>query len=63
MKLPLLGTMSLMSLLVNIFCVAFAVFWFVKRHASYSWVGQDILVTLLALFLHALHAFRNHSSH
>ncbi|KFK37150.1 hypothetical protein AALP_AA4G219600 [Arabis alpina] len=42
-KLPLLGTMSLMSLLVNIFCIAFAVFWFVERHTSYSWVGQDIL--------------------
>ncbi|CAH2058262.1 unnamed protein product [Thlaspi arvense] len=42
-KLPLLGTMSWMSLLVNILCVAFAVFWFVERHTSYSWVGQDIL--------------------
>ncbi|XP_010508474.1 PREDICTED: signal peptide peptidase-like 3 [Camelina sativa] len=42
-NLPLLGTMSVMSLIVNIVCLAFAVFWFVKRHTSYSWVGQDIL--------------------
>ncbi|ANM63260.1 unnamed protein product [Arabidopsis thaliana] len=42
-KLPLLGTMSVLSLLVNIVCLAFAVFWFIKRHTSYSWVGQDIL--------------------
>ncbi|KAG2244865.1 hypothetical protein Bca52824_093284 [Brassica carinata] len=42
-KLPLLGTMSWMSLLVNIFCLSFAVFWFVKRHTSYAWAGQDIL--------------------
>jgi signal peptide peptidase-like protein 2B len=49
-KLPLLGTMSVLSLLVNIVCLAFAVFWFIKRHTSYSWVGQDILVTPIALF-------------
>ncbi|KAJ4904149.1 Signal peptide peptidase-like 3 [Raphanus sativus] len=42
-KLPLVGTVSWMSLLVNIICLAFAVFWFVKRHTSYAWVGQDIL--------------------
>ncbi|WZY91613.1 hypothetical protein YC2023_063942 [Brassica napus] len=59
-KLPLLGTMSWMSLLVNIFCLAFAVFWFVKRHTSYAWAGQDILVKLP--FLHAVNAFRSHSS-
>ncbi|KAJ0259305.1 hypothetical protein HA466_0056760 [Hirschfeldia incana] len=36
-KLPLVGTMSWMSLLANIVCMAFGVFWFVKRHTSYSW--------------------------
>lgn len=60
MKLPLLGTMSWMSLLVNIFCLAFAVFWFVKRHTSYAWAGQDILVKLP--FLHSVNALRSHSS-
>ncbi|KAL0739913.1 hypothetical protein Bca4012_081426 [Brassica carinata] len=42
-KLPLVGTLSWMSLLVNILCLAFAVFWFVKRGTSYAWAGQDIL--------------------
>lgn len=50
LKLHLLGTMSRMQLM-NIFFLAFAVLWFVKRHPSYSWAGQDILVKLL--FLHA----------
>ncbi|CDY30380.1 BnaA04g24810D [Brassica napus] len=42
-KLPLIGTVSWMSVLVIIICLAFTVFWFVKRHTYYSWVGQDIL--------------------
>lgn len=59
MNLPWLGTMSVMSLLVNIVCLAFAVFWFIKRHTSYSWVGQDILVTLAALFVHYSMLFKS----
>ncbi|XP_010525681.1 PREDICTED: signal peptide peptidase-like 3 isoform X2 [Tarenaya hassleriana] len=42
-KLPLLGRISVLSLVVYLFCMSFAVFWFVKRQTSYSWVGQDIL--------------------
>ncbi|XP_060173925.1 signal peptide peptidase-like 3 [Lycium barbarum] len=43
LNLPLLGEISILSLVVLIFCVAFAVFWAATRKASYSWIGQDIL--------------------
>lgn len=41
--LPLLDEVSVLSLVVLLFCVVFAVVWAVRRQASYSWVGQDIL--------------------
>ncbi|XP_020219950.1 signal peptide peptidase-like 3 [Cajanus cajan] len=42
-SLPLFGEISIFSLVVLIFCVAFAVFWAATRQESYSWIGQDIL--------------------
>ncbi|KAK2973813.1 hypothetical protein RJ640_012283, partial [Escallonia rubra] len=42
-NLPLLGEVSILSLVVLLCCLAFAIFWAAKRKASYSWVGQDIL--------------------
>ncbi|KAJ0092119.1 hypothetical protein Patl1_26230 [Pistacia atlantica] len=42
-NLPLFDEVSILSLVVLMFCVAFAVVWAVHRQASYSWVGQDIL--------------------
>ncbi|GJW64949.1 signal peptide peptidase-like protein 3 [Tanacetum coccineum] len=42
-NVPLFGTMTVMSLLVFLFCAAFAIFWVWTRKESYSWVGQDIL--------------------
>lgn len=42
-KLPLLGDVSVLSLVVLLLCVVFAIFWAATRKASYSWVGQDIL--------------------
>ncbi|XP_044499210.1 signal peptide peptidase-like 2 isoform X1 [Mangifera indica] len=42
-KFPLFDEVSILSLVVLLFCVAFAVVWAVYRQASYSWVGQDIL--------------------
>ncbi|KAL3506589.1 hypothetical protein ACH5RR_031971 [Cinchona calisaya] len=42
-NLPLLGKVSILSLVVLIFCLAFAIWWAVNRKASYSWIGQDIL--------------------
>ncbi|KAJ1443297.1 Presenilin/signal peptide peptidase [Sesbania bispinosa] len=42
-NLPLFGETSILSLLVFLFCLAFAIFWAATRRESYSWVGQDIL--------------------
>lgn len=42
-KLPVMGEVTVISLLVFLFCAAFAVFWASKQQASYAWVGQDIL--------------------
>ncbi|KAE8022781.1 hypothetical protein FH972_008555 [Carpinus fangiana] len=40
---PLLGKVSIFSLVVLLFCLAFAIFWAITRKASYSWIGQDVL--------------------
>ncbi|PON66904.1 Peptidase A22B, signal peptide peptidase [Parasponia andersonii] len=45
--LPLFGEVSVLSLVVLFFCAAFAIFWAANRRASYSWVGQDILVSFI----------------
>lgn len=42
-NVPLFGETSIFSLVVFLFCLAFAVSWASTRHASYSWIGQDIL--------------------
>ncbi|KHN24971.1 Signal peptide peptidase-like 2B [Glycine soja] len=42
-SLPLFGEISIFSLAVLLFCVAFAIFWAATRQESYSWIGQDIL--------------------
>ncbi|XP_070041764.1 signal peptide peptidase-like 5 isoform X1 [Nicotiana tomentosiformis] len=43
LNLPLLGEVTILSLVVLVLCVAFAIFWAVNRKESYSWIGQDIL--------------------
>ncbi|XVF29334.1 hypothetical protein REPUB_Repub15cG0112300 [Reevesia pubescens] len=43
LNLPLFGEVSVVSLVVALFCVIFSVVWAVNRRASYSWVGQNIL--------------------
>nr|DAD37157.1 TPA_asm: hypothetical protein HUJ06_007798 [Nelumbo nucifera] len=48
-NLPLLGSVSFLSLGVLPFCIAFAVFWAVKQQASYAWIGQDVLAICLML--------------
>lgn len=47
MNLPLVGEVSVVSLVVLLFCMAFAIFWAATRKASYSWFGQDVLVSLI----------------
>eukprot|EP01018_Ginkgo_biloba_P014589 Gb_05713 [translate_table: standard] len=42
-KVPILGEVSFLSLIVLPFCIAFAVMWAVNQHASYAWIGQDVL--------------------
>ncbi|KAI3459719.1 hypothetical protein Pfo_016382 [Paulownia fortunei] len=42
-NLPLLGEVSILSLVVLIVCLVFAIVWAANRKASYSWIGQDIL--------------------
>ncbi|XP_076885304.1 signal peptide peptidase-like 3 [Bidens hawaiensis] len=42
-NVPFFGTTTVMSLLVFLFCMAFAIFWVWTRKESYAWVGQDIL--------------------
>ncbi|KAL7177046.1 hypothetical protein ACSBR2_030385 [Camellia fascicularis] len=42
-NLPLFGEISVLSLVVLLFCLVFSILWAAKRGASYSWVGQDIL--------------------
>ncbi|XP_042439922.1 signal peptide peptidase-like 2 [Zingiber officinale] len=42
-NLPIIGEVQVLSIAVVPFCAAFAIFWAVKQHASYAWIGQDIL--------------------
>ncbi|XP_057496093.1 signal peptide peptidase-like 4 [Actinidia eriantha] len=42
-KVPLVGTVSYLTLAVSPFCIAFAVVWAVFRSFSFAWIGQDIL--------------------
>lgn len=46
-SLPLLGEVTHLSLGVFVFCISFAVFWAANRHASYAWIGQDVLVSFM----------------
>ncbi|CAN6447982.1 unnamed protein product [Victoria cruziana] len=42
-NVPLIGEVLLLSVVILPFCAAFAVFWAANQHASYAWIGQDIL--------------------
>ncbi|KAK4404102.1 Signal peptide peptidase-like 2 [Sesamum angolense] len=48
-NLPLLGETSIFSLVVFVLCMVFAIFWASTRKASFSWIGQDILVATVLL--------------
>ncbi|PKU76741.1 Signal peptide peptidase-like 2 [Dendrobium catenatum] len=43
-SLPILGEVLILSIVILPLCIAFAVYWAANRHASYAWIGQDILV-------------------
>ncbi|KAJ8490912.1 hypothetical protein OPV22_012633 [Ensete ventricosum] len=40
---PIIGEVLILSVVVLPFCAAFAILWAANQHASYSWIGQDIL--------------------
>ncbi|CAK9313748.1 unnamed protein product [Citrullus colocynthis] len=42
-NLPVVGEVTILSLVVLLCCITFAVVWALNRRASYSWVGQNIL--------------------
>lgn len=48
-NIPLIGEVLLLSVVILPFCAAFAIFWAANQHASYAWIGQDILVSFLLL--------------
>ncbi|KAK7272815.1 hypothetical protein RIF29_13855 [Crotalaria pallida] len=50
-NLPWSGDVSVYSLVVLLFCVAFAIFWAATRQESYSWVGQDTLGICLMIMV------------
>ncbi|KAL1546836.1 Signal peptide peptidase-like 3 [Salvia divinorum] len=43
MKLPIVGKITILSLVVLIICLVFAIVWAATRKESFSWIGQDIL--------------------
>lgn len=49
MKIPFFGAVPYLTLAITPFCIVFAVVWAVKRHESYAWIGQDILVRIVLL--------------
>ncbi|XP_020571384.1 signal peptide peptidase-like 2 [Phalaenopsis equestris] len=42
-RLPILGEVLVLSVVMLPLCTVFAVFWAANRHASYAWISQDIL--------------------
>ncbi|XP_024629122.1 signal peptide peptidase-like 5 isoform X2 [Medicago truncatula] len=42
-NLPMFGEISIFSLVVLLFSVAFAIIWAATRRESFSWFGQDVL--------------------
>jgi len=46
-SVPVLGSMSVLSLTVAPFALLFAVLWGIYRNLSFAWIGQDVLVRTL----------------
>lgn len=42
-SIPIFGEVSVLSLVMLPFCIAFAVTWAVTRQSSVAWIGQDVL--------------------
>ena len=50
LNLPLIGEISVLSFVVLLCCITFAAVWALNRRSSYSWAGQNILVSILFAF-------------
>lgn len=48
-QLPFFGEVLTLSVGIIPFCVVFTVLWAVYRHASFAWIGQDVLGICLML--------------
>lgn len=60
-NLPCFGEVLLLSAIAFPFCGAFAILWAVFQHASFAWIGQDILVSLpLSLSIFFCYYFIHH---
>ncbi|KAL4192788.1 hypothetical protein AMTRI_Chr06g196070 [Amborella trichopoda] len=43
LNFPFLGEIPLLSAVILPLCMVFSIFWAANQHASYAWIGQDIL--------------------
>lgn len=59
-SVPLLGSMSILSLTVAPFAFLFASLWGVYRNLSFAWIGQDALVSTILGILNTLIFFFTH---
>ncbi|XP_068645165.1 signal peptide peptidase-like 2 [Aristolochia californica] len=42
-NLPLIGEVTILSTVVLLFCIVFAIIWAANQSASFAWIGQDVL--------------------
>ncbi|KAL5203889.1 hypothetical protein ABZP36_008760 [Zizania latifolia] len=55
-QFPFLGEVLALSVVTVPFCTIFAILWAVYRHASFAWIGQDILgICLMITVLQMAH--------
>ncbi|KAG8089760.1 hypothetical protein GUJ93_ZPchr0011g28514 [Zizania palustris] len=55
-QFPFLGEVLALSVVIVPFCTIFAILWAVYRHASFAWIGQDILgICLMITVLQMAH--------
>ncbi|WOL15567.1 signal peptide peptidase-like 2 isoform X1 [Canna indica] len=49
MNIPILGNVTILSVVALPFCFAFAILWAINRHSPKAWIGQDILGVCLMI--------------
>ncbi|KAB2634936.1 signal peptide peptidase-like 2 [Pyrus ussuriensis x Pyrus communis] len=48
-KVPILGVISYLTLIVSPFCMTFAVLWGVCHNLSFAWIGIALIITVLQI--------------